>query len=1049
MNGSASSAGRGPARPALPLFTPTALSGAELDDRTVGREALIERMLGFLRTAATSRNRPHMLIIGPRGSGKTHALAVVLHRAAHDAKIARRLAFAWIPEDAVGISSYEDLFVATVEHLLGSSPGDRRTKQATLDNARLHRGGRDAQALEDLVRELLGDRVLVLVLENLDRIFAELGENGQARLRNFMETTGDLLLLASTPLLFDAVSDRDRPWFGSFHIEHLEELSVEQGSMLLEHIAIESGDDELAIFLTTDDARARMRTVSHLAGGSPRMWMVLAGCMTMELLEELARLVEVMLDQLAPYYQQRLWDLSPNERKLVTELCRTATVDRDGRIVHEQAGMRTVADLAAVCGIDQRVAGTALAKLLTARWVRRDKPDGTDGRTTWYEVREPLLRHHMQYRETRGEPLRVIVGFLQAWYVLQERRRRLADVEPGSVSELYLRKAVMPELRASDSLYDAAIPEDLISGARLLLDDDGEGPRFASRSVSTGIVAEAVALDAWRGRSHALHACRSRLASLDTAHRESLCDVLAAALSTTGQAVSSASILSPTPARRRSPPLHQKRTSLTAVQTDIANGLTAAVPVADGRLQPHDRITLRLLTAGWTGICGMPDRACALLAETAQMAREIEAGDVELRLAVDADLAYFLFVSGRRREGNDLCALVLAERAAALGTDHPDTLRSRANLAGFVGADGDHASARDLFASLAADSERVLGAQHPDTLANRHHHAFYVGEAGARKDARELFAALADDCGWTLGAEHPRTLGSRHMHAHYVGAAGAFGAARDLYSTLAADCERSLGAEHPETLAWRHQHAYWVAAAGHRSDASELFADIAADRERLLGADHPATLTSHYYCASCMNHERSPETAALLAGNVFMRSYRALGAHASLTRSSRGLLVDVLSKPQPARSLVTGGAARLSAAVDAMLRLDSALATELLTALCVATSRVDGSSLPGAVDRLAERAVRTGRSTELGAAVMRALLGMGAERRAPWIAKWVQASEARQEHAVMHRMLRATRASFRGDPTRLLALPAEEQRIVAEIVEGSALKFDPSDPWGE
>ena len=1035
--------GRG--RVSLPTFTPTSLSGAELSDRTVGRNALIERILGFLRTAATSRNRPHMLVVGPRGSGKTHALAVVLHRAAQDPDIARQLAFAWIPEDAVGISSYDDLLVAAVEHLLDDVPGDQRSKQSTLDSARVHRLARDWQGLEDLVSGMLGGRVLVLVLENLDRIFEELGERGQDRLRGFMETSGQVLVLASTPLLFDAVSKQDRPWYGSFQAMHLDELSVEDGSALLERIAIEAHDDELARFLVTDDAQARMHAIADLTGGSPRMWMVLASCMSIELLEELAPLVETMLDQLAPYYQARLLELPPNERKLVLELCRTVTLGHDGRVVREQRGMRTVSDLAADCGMDPRVAATALKRLLEARWLRKSKPEGTDQRMTWYELREPLLRHYMQYRETRGEPLRVIVGFLRSWYVLQERRRQLAAVEPGTVSEQYLRRTVLPELRATDALYDAAIPEDLIAGARCLLDEEGHGAQFGIRSMSIGIVAEAIALDAWHGRAAALHACRTRMVSLDSS--DALADVLAAALSAKGGYVSAASLLRPAGPPPRPGSVDEVRADLTAVQHDIANALLAAVPVADDRLRLHDRVTLRLLAAGWIGVCGVPAAACSLLQETADLSAELEQQDAELRLAVEADLAYFLFVSGQRRHGKELCAHVLAERVGVLGIDHPDTLRSRTNLAGFIGADRDHVAARDLFSVLAVDSKRVLGAAHPDTLANRHHHAFYVGEAGAEVDARDLFEVLAADCRWTLGAEHPRTLSSRHLHGYYVGAAGDGSRAADLYARLAEDSEGSLGADHPDTLGFRHHHAAWVASLGNHASAGLLFDAVAADRERVLGAEHEETLSSQYHHAYCLNRAEPSEAAALLAIDVHARAHHALGREAPTTRACRGLLLAVLARGKPVRSAVRGDAPRLWSATDAVLRFDPGFATEVLATLCVATSWVSGGHQSDAVNRVAQRAVRAGRAPELGAAVMRALMGMGADRRTPWMARWLVVSEVAEEHVVMHRMLRAAAAAFGGDHGALLTLPLEEKRIVRQIID--APEVSKSDGWGD
>jgi len=66
------------------------------------------------------------------------------------------------------------------------------------------------------------------------------------------------------------------------------------------------------------------------------------------------------------------------------------------------------------------------------RWVS-DAKLADDQRKTWYELREPMLRHHVQWRTKGGEPLRLIVDLLRDWYGLGElrpteiRSRRVAD----------------------------------------------------------------------------------------------------------------------------------------------------------------------------------------------------------------------------------------------------------------------------------------------------------------------------------------------------------------------------------------------------------------------------------------------------------------------------------------------------------------------------------------------------------------------------------------------------------------------------------------------
>lgn len=493
-------------RAALPVFTPSAVAPESLARRTVGREAEIDRLVRAIRTAATTDNRPHQLIVGPRGSGKSHLLIVALHEALADEQIADRVAVAMLPEDAVEIAGYEDLLVSIVDRAFGDD--DRR------DEARDLRSRHDVAGLERVVLEQLDDRVLILVIENLDRVFRDLGERGQARLRNLTETSAKVLLLASTPLLFDAVSDHARPWYGSFDVEHLQELDAEQGRELLKRVAVAADDDELAASLATPTGLARVRAVEHLAGGSPRMWTVLAGCLTVELLDELVPLVEALFDELAPYYQQRLWELAGVERKLVYELCRVRTAN--------------VKELAHSTGLSQRAAATSLGRLHEAGWVRREKRAGADQRATWYSLREPLLRHHVEYRETRGDQLPAIVGFLRDWYETSELVTRLAEVDPDSLAEAYVRTALSGnEWPEGEGAWPPDTLDTLVAAARCWL-TSSRGDGLASRTV--GVVCEAVGVAAREGATVGLSVATARLLHDDDSHAGDLMSVVSQAV---------------------------------------------------------------------------------------------------------------------------------------------------------------------------------------------------------------------------------------------------------------------------------------------------------------------------------------------------------------------------------------------------------------------------------------------------------------------------------------------------------------------------------------
>jgi DNA-binding transcriptional ArsR family regulator len=106
-----------------------------------------------------------------------------------------------------------------------------------------------------------------------------------------------------------------------------------------------------------------------------------------------------MLDDLTPYYQSRMKDLSNQQRKIVELL-----VDR------RQAVM--VKDIGDACFIDQRAVASQLRELKKKGYVVSNEV----GRESFYELREVLMRFCMEVKKFRGRWVELIVDFLKIWY---------------------------------------------------------------------------------------------------------------------------------------------------------------------------------------------------------------------------------------------------------------------------------------------------------------------------------------------------------------------------------------------------------------------------------------------------------------------------------------------------------------------------------------------------------------------------------------------------------------------------------------------------------
>lgn len=431
-----------------PTFTPSALNADELDATTVGRTQTFEILVDRIKEAAQDGSRPHTLLVAPRGAGKTHTLHVVVHRSLAVRETSNSVLPVIIPEDALAIGSYIDLLVEIA----------RSIDDDLAEAARDLRRQKDTIGIEQLIIAAAEDRMILLAIENLDRIFDSLGPGGQGALRAWVETSNAIMVFATTPILFAGVSSRSYPWYGSFIVEELPELTVDDAVAMLGRVARRGGNDELASFIESESGRERLQVIHRLAGGSPRLWHILSTGIDVESLDALVPAVESLLDRLAPYYQQQLWQLPTGEQRLVVELARGWKP-------------QTVGELAAAVGISSQSAATALGRLTASHWVSSHKATSGDRRASWYDLTEPLLRYHLQYREDRGKPLRLIVEFLRGFYSRERLLDELASATPDSTVERHLQRAVYEKDKwfALGALHQ---PTNLIASLRTWMVDE-------------------------------------------------------------------------------------------------------------------------------------------------------------------------------------------------------------------------------------------------------------------------------------------------------------------------------------------------------------------------------------------------------------------------------------------------------------------------------------------------------------------------------------------------------------------------------------------------
>ena len=835
-------------------FTPSTMPEDLLERLFVVRQPVLESLMKRVGDLGATPSPHHTLLVGPRGAGKTHLISLVYHRAKNRAGTdgGKPLRIAWLPEDPWTIVSYARLLAAILERVAPDT-GVKSADEAELD-ARLRSTSRK-------------DGPVLVLMENVDQILDALGEVGQQKLRNLLQTESGVLIIGSTTRLDRSLSSHAAPFFGFFDTIRLEPFSPEEAREMLTALAREAGNAELAERLSSSGALARIHTIAHLAGGQPRLWALLGSALTVEELRDLAALLLSRFDDLTPYYQEQLARLSPLQRLVVAEL---AAADRP----------LPVKDIAERVGSDQRSVAKAVGDLAERGWL---KPVSTiftellDRRRTYYDLAEPLARLAFQIKESRGEPLPLVVDFLVNWFDADQLRSSdgsdygrvaLMRMEQDEVGGLARRLTSLPKSRipsldllgqvedalAAFSAGDAepvmALRSTLRQAIELRAHDEGgiasvrlELLEDALREV--GDVPRGDANSAWVVRAERLDAeaqsPQSRLMLVRWLAASWRFDEAEAALGT---------ISSEQAALEGANDIAQAYES--------AGRFDEAIPLYEKALADSVRVLgddhpdvlgARNNLAVAYRVMGRLSEAIALFEEVVADSVRVLGPDRPHTLASRGNLAVAYQEEGRLNEAIPLFEEVVADSVRVLGPDHPHTLVSRYNLAGAYREEGCLDKAIPLYEGVLADRVRILGADHPHTLVSRIDLAGAYQAAGRLGEATTLFEGVLADHARILGDDHPLTFTARNALAGTYQAAGRLSEAIPLYEGVLADRVRVLGMDHPDTLTARHNLADAHQAAGHLSEAISLFEEALAGRMRILGPIHSDTLVSRSHLA--------------------------------------------------------------------------------------------------------------------------------------------------------------------------------------------------------
>jgi len=400
------------------LYNPTIEKPDDLKKTLTARGPILNDLLKKIRSSSNDRGLKHYLIVGPRGIGKTHLLLVV-HYTVKGCYKEKGLTKSWISiktyEEEYRITTLSDLLLRVLEEL--KEEGGLDEVDSILERLR----GRSDEEIVELAlsflrefRKKTGKRILLLV-EDLGAIFEQIGnEAAIGRIRDILMREDIFMFIGTALSLFKEVVGHEEPFYNFFEVIWLPELKGKEVEELIKKRAKVLGEKE--IIEKFEEYRSRIKAIVHLTGGYPRLILMLFHIFTKSKLIEVQEALEELLDELTPYFQDRMNRLPPQQRKILD----TLTL---------MEGPATPTEIAKEARLDVRIVNPQIRRLAELGCIRVSRQKRR--KTTLYEVSERLFRIWREMRTTKGRRrIGFLVKFLKIWYTPIESFNKALELKP-------------------------------------------------------------------------------------------------------------------------------------------------------------------------------------------------------------------------------------------------------------------------------------------------------------------------------------------------------------------------------------------------------------------------------------------------------------------------------------------------------------------------------------------------------------------------------------------------------------------------------------------
>ena len=434
-------------------FNPGTLqSDEEVISQFVVRNHQLVTVLEVLHENVDSHSCQQVLVVAPRGRGKSMLLARVAAELRTDDSLSKSLLPVRFMEESQEVFNIADFWLETLFYLANEiEAGDpdlseelQKTHADLASRWSERATGEYARAAVLSTADRLGKK-LVLMIENLQALRGDVDADFEWKLRKVLQSETQVMLLATATSRFHGLDDATQPFFELFRMVNLKPLNTEECCRLWQMI---SGDVV---------SEHEIRPLEILTGGSPRLLVIIGEFARHQSVRHLMEELVKLIDDHTEYFRGHLENFPKSERRVYL-----AVIDlwRPSR----------TAEIAARARMDIRKVSALLGRLVGQGVVT---VDGSE-RKRQYTGAERLYSIYYKLRRQRNEAAIVqhLIHFMAVFYngdILAEVSGKLR-LEARESLTIYegIRRAIVeaPQLAGALGLKEFIGPDDEVEPLR-------------------------------------------------------------------------------------------------------------------------------------------------------------------------------------------------------------------------------------------------------------------------------------------------------------------------------------------------------------------------------------------------------------------------------------------------------------------------------------------------------------------------------------------------------------------------------------------------------